>query len=159
VLELQRCILLFATTTIHGQQQKQKDKLTARTGRKTLKGKEQRQAIDPPVPSPKSHPKPHLKCRSVPLEPDIVSAENESDALLAATEGLLGLSKAGKTHDGGASEVEDSNGSSTPSDMDVDGRGVAIDLDEDDKTSKSSDSDGKEEDEGKLFISSVMMMD
>jgi len=94
----------------------------------------------------------------VPLEPDL-SAENESDSILAVTEGLLGLSKAGKTHDSGASAVEDSNGSSTPSDMDVDGRGVAIDLDDDDKTSKSSDSDGEEEDEGKLFVSSVMMMD
>jgi len=95
----------------------------------------------------------------VPLEPDVPSAENESDSILSVTEGLPGLSKSGKTHDGGASEVEDSNGSSTPSDMDVDGRGVAIDLDDDDKTSKSSDSDGEEEDEGKLFVSSVMMMD
>jgi hypothetical protein len=65
-------------------------------------------AIDPPVPSPKSRPKPRPKRRSVPPEPDVLSAENESDAVLAAMEGLLGLSKAGKTHDGGASEVEDS---------------------------------------------------
>ena len=54
-------------------------------------------AIDPPVPLPKSHPKPRLKGRSVPLEPHVLSAENESDAILAAMEGLLGLSKAGKT--------------------------------------------------------------
>ena len=111
-------------------------------------------AIDPPVPLPKSCPKPRPKCRSVLPEPDVPSAENESDAILAATEGLLGLSKAPKTHTGDASEV-DSNSSSTPSDMDVDGGGAAIDLDEDEKTSKSSDSDGEEEDEGKLFVSSV----
>jgi hypothetical protein len=92
----------------------------------------------------------------VPLEPDSLSAENESDAILAVMEGLLGLSRAGKTHDGGASDVEDSNGSSTPS---VDGGGVAIDLNEDDETSKGSNGDGEEEDEGKLFVSSVMMMD
>jgi hypothetical protein len=109
-------------------------------------------AIDPPVPSQKSHP----KHRSVPLEPDSLSAENESDAILAATEGLLGLSRVGKTHDGGASDVKDSNGSST---LSVDGGGVAIDINEDDETSKSSNSDGEEEDEGKLFVSSVMMMD
>jgi hypothetical protein len=95
----------------------------------------------------------------VPTEPDVLSAENESDAILAATEGLLGLSKAGKTYDGGASEVEDGNGSSTPSDMDVDGGGVAIGVGEDDETSKSSDSDGEDEDDGKLFVSSVMIMD
>ena len=53
-------------------------------------------------------------------------------------------------------QLEDSNGSSTLSDMDIDSRGVAIDLVEDDETSKSSESDGKEEDEGKFFISRVI---
>ena len=66
-----------------------------------------------PVPSLKSRPKPGPKHRSVPPEPDGLSAENKSDAILAVMEGLLGLSRAGKTHDGGASDVEDSNGSST----------------------------------------------
>jgi hypothetical protein len=131
---------------------------SGRVGRPRKAKDEGKPAVDPPVPSPKSRPKPRPKCRSVPPEPDGLSAENESDAIIAATEGLLGLSKARKTHDG-ASGVEDSNGSSTPSDMDVDGGGVAIDLDEDDETSKSSNSDGEEEDEGKLFVSSVMMMD
>jgi hypothetical protein len=130
-----------------------------RVGRPRKAKNKGKPAVDPPVPSPKSRPKPRPKRRSVPLEPDGLSAESESDAIIAATEGLLGLSKARKTHDGGASGVEDSNGGSTPSDMDVDGGGVAIDLDEDDETSKSSNSDGEEEDEGKLFVSSVMMMD
>ena len=114
--------------------------------------------MDPPVPPPKSHQKPCPKDRLVPPEPDVLSAENESDAILAATEGLLGLSKTGKTHDDGASNVEDSNSnnSSTLADMDEDSRGGKIDLDEDDETSKSSDGDGEEEDEGTLFISGVM---
>ena len=125
-----------------------------------------RAVVDPPASSPpKSRPRPHRKHRpeSVSLEPDVHSAENieeliQSDAILAAMEGLLGLSKAGKTHDGGASQSEDSNKGSTVNDMDVDGGGVAIDPDED-ETSESSNSDGEEEDEGKLFVSSVMMMD
>ena len=67
----------------------------------------------------------------MPLKHDILSAENveefiEYNTILAATEEWLGLSKAGKTHDGGISKLEDSNGSSTLSDMDVDSRGVAI---------------------------------
>ena len=62
------------------------------------------------------------------LEPDVHSADNaekltQSEAILAATEGLLGLSKAGKTCDSGASQPEDSNKGS-----DVNGGGVAIDI-------------------------------
>ena len=91
----------------------------------------------------------------MPPEPHVLSAENESDAILAAMEGLLGLSKAGKTC-ASDSEVEDSIGSNTPS---VEGRGVAIDLDEDDKVSKSSSSNSEEEDEGNCFIPSVMIID
>src|ERR1700722_4572805 len=76
-----------------------------------------RVVVDPPEPSPpKSRPRPRRKHRqeSLSLEPDVHSADNveeliQSDSILAATEGLLGLSKAGKTHDGGASQPEDSN--------------------------------------------------
>ena len=94
----------------------------------------------------------------MPPEPDVLSAENESDVIHATMEGLLGLSKAGRTHNGGASdwEVEDRNGSNIPS---VKGRGVSIDLDEDDKNSKSSSSNSEEEDEGKCFVPSVMIID
>ena len=121
---------------------KSKSSQPRRVGRpRKAKGKG-KPAIDPPVPSLKSHPKPHPKGRSVLLEPHVLSAENESDAILAATEGLLGLSKAGKTR-ASDSEVEDSIGSNTPS---VKGRGVAVDLDEDDKVSKSSSSNSEEDD-------------
>ena len=121
------------------------------------KGKD-KPAVDPPVSSPKSRPKPRPTGRSVPSEPDVLSAENESFAILAVTEGLLGLSKPGKTHDGGVSdlEVDNRDGSNTPSD---EGGGDTIDLDEDDDVSKSSASDSEEEDEGKCFIPCVMTID
>ena len=84
------------------------------------------------------------------LEPHVHSADNaeeltQSEAILAATEGLLGLSKAGKTCDSGASQPEDGNEGS-----DVNGGGVAIDIHEHKETSESFNSDGEEEDEGEF---------
>ena len=86
--------------------------------------------VDPPVPSPKCHLRPCQKHwpESLSLEPHVHSADNaekltQSEAILAATEGLLGLSKAEKTCDSGASQPEDSNKGS-----DVNGGGVAIDV-------------------------------
>lgn len=76
--------------------------------------------VDPPAPLPKSRPRPCWKHRpeSASPEPNVLSAENigeltPSGAILAATEGLLGLSKAGKPHAAGASqpEAEDSTAS------------------------------------------------
>ena len=96
----------------------------------------------------------------MPSEPDVLSAENESFAILAATEGLLGLSKPGKAHDASGVpsdlEIDDRNGSNTPSDK---GRGDTIDLDEEDNDSKSSASDSEEEGEGKCFVPSGMTID
>lgn len=130
-----------------------------RVGRpRKTKNKGKQAAVDPPAHSPlKTHPRPHRKHRpeSVSPEIDVLSAKNieeviQSDAIIAATEGLLGLSKARKIHVGGASQPEDSDEGNIASDMGVDGGGVAIDLDDDDETSKSSNSDSEEEDEGEF---------
>ena len=131
-----------------------------RVGRpRKAKGKD-KPAVDSPVSSPKSRPKPCPTGRSVPSEPDVLSAENESFAILAATEGLLGLSKPGKAHDASGVpsdlEIDDRNGSNTPSDK---GRGDTIDLDEEDSDSKSSASDSEEEEEGKCFVPCGMTID
>jgi hypothetical protein len=118
-----------------------------RAGRpRKVKNKGKRALVDPPPSPPKSRPRPRRKRRpeSASPEPDIHSIEGliQSDAVLTATEGLLGLSKVGKTH---ASQPEDSDKGSTESDVNIDCGKVAMDLDEDDEMSKSSNNDSEDE--------------